>query len=246
MNKETPLADLATGRFELPQEYLVGVQLGDLKNVDAVSEKNYLLMTLFIKQKLLPNLRPKEYDPMPHRASFAEQPKEENLIMVLNGKVHLNLKRCVSSNSLIMVDLTPISQIINLPELQGKISTIQSIDLSYNYLTGDDLPELICVLRLFTQCVHVDLSSNRLFASGETQSGLLNILSLNQQMVINICATAFASIDSKQFFLTVDEDLLKRIIWIPKSWYKGAGWYAVVPDAKRQKIIFAAHDQFYS
>lgn len=69
---------------------------------------------------------------------------------------------------------------------------------------------------------------------------------IESYLQVNICATAFASIDSKHFFSTVGEELLKRIIWIPESWYKGAGWYCVVRDTKRQNITLTTHDQFYS
>lgn len=228
-------------RFEPLKAYFTDVTAEDLANglvsvediLDASRPEHRLLMTIFIKTYLLPIGRPN---------ALIVSASSTNVKALVNG--HLDLKGKIASNDMQRASwLSPVSSICQLPEVAADPNVVLSMDLSNNYLSNQDLKDVLKVLEQLKSCRTVNLSNNRLEADNNVHT-LKHILALRNDIRVMICGNALASIDGKQFLSELSDEELAKLIWIPRRWYNALGWHNAIAESKWD-VVYRAHDSFY-
>jgi hypothetical protein len=122
---------------------------------------------------------------------------------------------------------------------------------SHNDLFECDVRYLFNLVAKMPNCFEVDLSFNRLYGTNvETKkmvdNSIKSILELPQVKYVVVIGNVIASLSQKDFFLQLNEDHLKKLIWIPSEWISGKGWKLVLENEKFHPMIEELHKKYWN
>ena len=99
------------------------------------------------------------------------------------------------------------------------------------------------ILPLLPLCKYVDLSFNRY--DRESWSLIKQILKTNNIQYINICGNPIASLSSRRELSNLEENQLKKLIWIFSNWVESGNWKNCLENFKNHELIEITHSEFY-
>jgi len=233
--------------YEPLKLYFEGVRFVDLQDTispndlfNAAKPEHKLLMKIYTDKEL------RQYfdNPFASKAesTFQEDPKNKNL-EIQDDK--LNLRSKVISSEFAELPSSRLSLDVVLKLVQEGKHTAKVLDLSYNQLLDCDM-SIVAELARVLQCEVVDISVNRfhgIHRKDEYKVADYVKQILQQVKILNIVGNPFASIDKKEFFMSLSEEGFQKLVWIPKSWLTGLGWKQVAE--KYQSTIQNTHDNYY-
>lgn len=123
-----------------------------------------------------------------------------------------------------------------------------AIDFSGCQLLDEDMSYIADVVHLFENCFEVNLSNNRFHGLNDNTVDyhLFRILRQASIKHVLIIQNPIASIDRKDLFTKMNENDLRKLIWIPEQWLQGGGWKSVLLNNKNLKFVEEAHIKYYN
>jgi hypothetical protein len=164
----------------------------------------------------------------------------------------LNLRSQLCSTKLKGVNARPI----NCDELfqridEGALEKTCRLICSFNELFDCDVKYLFNLVAKMPNCFEVDLSFNRLYGTNEeskkmVDTAIKSILDLPHVKYVVVIGNVFASLSRKDFFEKLNEDQLKKLIWIPNEWISGKGWKLVLDNVDLYPMIEKVHENYWN
>lgn len=203
-------------------------------------KKDRPLMHLFIKRELVKWL----YEPNPYAP--ARSTPSSKLLPNKSSDSVLDLKQRLYPTKFASLDSTkPTLSSVKIP---SRVFT--GLDVSENNLMDDDIPLLRKLLDSLPQCKYVNLSRNRIYGKGEpalVNDPLKEILATKDIVWVDITVNPLASIDRVDFFASLSEGQLKKLIWIPSTWLAGNAWHQVLGNQQQLiDLVQSTHEAYYS
>jgi hypothetical protein len=241
-------------RFKPLFKYFRGVTYTDLAYlseedlVAGVTPEEKLLMIVLIREHLLEHLD----KPNPFLAREFDPAVVGPTLRVDDSGV-LNLRQAVISSRFFNVRtvLIPVKELWSRIKSDfGDPGTVKQIILASNNLMDEDMTYIADLIKQLSQCAVVDLSCNRFYGAVEPQKGIVDqalraILQLDHVKYVDVTTNALASIDRKDFFHSLSESDLEKLIWIHRPWLLGESWHCLVPEASRDTVI-KTHRAYYN
>jgi hypothetical protein len=129
--------------------------------------------------------------------------------------------------------------------------SIERLVLTELNLFDADLPHVLTMAKCLPNCTQVDLRFNQLNDPAKALDPLRAVLSLSQDMVVDITANPIAFVEGKMLYRRLHLSELAKLIWIPREALGLRGWHVFFDDqdADKQKKIEAvrhAHLEHFS
>lgn len=239
------ISDCCTDQFQRLSKYFHDITFSDLDWIDeddivqTAMPEDRLLMKVFVIKCIRPFFETLESKPVVN-------PRKQPRLSVENGV--LNLQRMVLSPTF---EKDTDTHLIPLADLPGKIQEdiwphhVRVLDLSYNHLSNKTLEHISRCLDVLPQCEVLDLSYNSI-RDDEGCNELERILNRPSLSFLKICVNAIASDLGKSFLHGLDDDALRKLIWIPKIWLSSSGWKGVMEDERKCVVVEQTHYLFYT
>lgn len=121
------------------------------------------------------------------------------------------------------------------------------MNLSNNYLNDFDLPHLLQLVKDVYLVDFLVLYGNRFHCYKSSKSlSIFRSIVKNVEKFIIIAGNPFATMDNKdEFFMNMDEDEVRKLIWINKPHIDSTAWKSLVPH-EMIADIHQTHKDFYS
>eukprot|EP01125_Pyxidicula_operculata_P002579 TRINITY_DN12435_c0_g1_i1.p1 TRINITY_DN12435_c0_g1~~TRINITY_DN12435_c0_g1_i1.p1 ORF type:complete len:264 (+),score=22.73 TRINITY_DN12435_c0_g1_i1:26-793(+) len=235
-------------RFYPLLRFFKGVLKDDLKNftrsevIQLVGSEEKLLMKIFVDDVLAPYLRANPGSSVGIPLKFTV-PQSSLGILDLNGRI-------ISSKLPIMVGGSICITLLKA-ELEKNIDlkTVKVLRFARCNLFDEDAPIILDLVKSMENCTFIDLSHNRLYGELEVarnvvDPALRSLLSLPQVTVVNITGNPLATVNRKDFFISLSPEQAEKLIFIPAEWVENGGWKVLVPG--NEKIVEEAHAKYYS
>jgi hypothetical protein len=137
-----------------------------------------------------------------------------------------------------------------LPEARS----VRTIDVSYNSLCDENMCHVLAGVQALTECGVVILRGNRFLGreqpfKDQLDVSLIKLLSLRRVMFVDIALNGAATFDRKDLYETIDEDLLPKLIFVPRRAVMSDGWGLLLKSRKNASECIAAvrlaHRNYY-
>ncbi len=170
-------------------------------------------------------------------------PGEGLMRFVIDDGSCLNLTGKVIPEGLNMQDQLKPSSVMNLLEKLDKSVRLSITDLllANTHLSNADIARFNGIHLLLPNLKEVDLNHTRIGPPGLGKADPLECFWKCPNLDnILACYTAISSIESKDYFSSLPEQNLAKLIFIPESWLEGKSWQTVIP-IQRLPLVEKAH-----
>ena len=204
------------------------------------AEKNEKLDSYFFVTKLKEEIRKYKENEINTKIQKAK----ERMMQIENGKIDLSGR--ITSFKIDYENYLSIEDFNNLSKSLENKDSVNILDISQSEIS--DVTFLQQFMDSFKNCKYIDLQFCRITT---THLPILEkIKKSHNNVILNICYTSAASIDSKSYFSTkIDNNAFwDNLIWIADDWLEGKNWVNCLGLDKNHEIvthIYNIHKKFY-
>eukprot|EP00300_Choanocystis_sp_HF-7_P004586 c13567_g1_i2.p1 GENE.c13567_g1_i2~~c13567_g1_i2.p1 ORF type:complete len:223 (+),score=48.35 c13567_g1_i2:187-855(+) len=131
------------------------------------------------------------------------------------------------------------------------LESVEYLSLERCNFLDFDLPDVETLVNFFTSRkqsqIVVNLSNNRIHGYGNNKAlveeSIARILSNPKVKYLDLTMNPFCSVDKREWFGSVESELLVKLIWVPQPWLTMNSWTALISDRSSIWLqIRAAHE----